>query len=154
MKPFLLKPFTFVRLSNFCTLLNLCHSPFVLNTKELCWEICFYNLFLASLFLFSMLKTSSCPALPLPYIPAWKTVTVLVNNLRLRTKTKRHKLFMWSAKWGRNALVCVCWTCADWQAVCTAWYVLLRIRARWASWPQRVYAGSSRICISKENVWT
>ena len=28
----------------------------------------------------------------LPRIPAWKTVAVLVNNLNLRTKTKRHKL--------------------------------------------------------------
>ena len=52
----------------------------------MCHKTCFYNVFLASAsFFFAEISILSC--LTLPHLPAWKTVTVLVNDLSLRTKT-------------------------------------------------------------------
>ena len=55
-----------------------------------CRETCFCNIFLASLLLFTMLKTPSFPALLYPIFLLEKQWAMLGNNLSLRTKTKTH----------------------------------------------------------------
>ena len=51
------------------------------------WETCFYNIFLTLFASIFSAENSILSYFALSHIPAWNTVTVLVNDLSLRTKT-------------------------------------------------------------------